>query len=297
VDLVAEQLACIPELEYGFDAIGFSQGIHHQRLHSLLTHDVKTGGQFLRAYVQFYNDPPVRNLITYGSQHMGISDLPGCSVSDPIWCSIARSAARLGVYTTWAQSNLVQAQYFRDVDNIDKYLNTNSFLTRLNDEVGEAWDGGKNKSAKMKDRLTSLENMVLVLFEQDQTVVPKESAWFGSFALPEQDLKRISSTTQSWHSFAKDCMRMAWPKWPFPKKPGHVSDRTIVPMELQPLYTEDRIGIRTLDESGRLHFFSCDAQHMQIKLECWLPLVQEFVGGSLSEEELLSPMNAVLIQS
>ena len=53
VSRVCESLASIPQLARGFDAIGFSQG-----------------GQFLRAYVERCNAPPVRNLITYGSQHM-----------------------------------------------------------------------------------------------------------------------------------------------------------------------------------------------------------------------------------
>lgn len=54
IDFVAEQIANITELEDGFDAIGFSQA-----------------GQFLRAYVERYNSPPVHNLITFGAQHMG----------------------------------------------------------------------------------------------------------------------------------------------------------------------------------------------------------------------------------
>ena len=54
IDFVAEQIANVTELKDGFDAIGFSQA-----------------GQFLRAYVERYNTPPVHNLITFGSQHMG----------------------------------------------------------------------------------------------------------------------------------------------------------------------------------------------------------------------------------
>lgn len=65
------------------------------------------GGQFLRGYVERYNRPPVRNLITFGSQHMGVADLPGCKPTDFL-CKAARSAARAGVYTNWAQHNLVQ---------------------------------------------------------------------------------------------------------------------------------------------------------------------------------------------
>lgn len=65
------------------------------------------GGQFLRAYVERYNDPPVHNLITFGSQHMGVSDIPGCKPLD-LTCQLARRAALGGVYTPWAQSHIVQ---------------------------------------------------------------------------------------------------------------------------------------------------------------------------------------------
>lgn len=112
IALVAEQLSNITELQYGFDAMGFSQGKHiHLCTIACLTDAVAhvyTGGQFLRAYVERYNSPPVNNLITFGSQHMGISDLPLCKPFD-IPCQLARRATRNGVYTEWAQANLVQA--------------------------------------------------------------------------------------------------------------------------------------------------------------------------------------------
>lgn len=64
------------------------------------------GGQFLRAYTERYNNPPVHNLITFGSQHMGIADLPGCKPFD-VMCNLARSAANIGVYSSWAQKNVI----------------------------------------------------------------------------------------------------------------------------------------------------------------------------------------------
>jgi palmitoyl-protein thioesterase len=70
-----------------------------------------TGGQFLRAYVERYSHAvaPVRNLITFGSQHMGISDLPVCSPTD-ILCQVSRRLAKQAVYGKWAQENLVQVR-------------------------------------------------------------------------------------------------------------------------------------------------------------------------------------------
>ncbi|RPD63716.1 alpha/beta-hydrolase [Lentinus tigrinus ALCF2SS1-6] len=227
LEIVAEQLSNVTELSGGFDAIGFSQG-----------------GQFLRAYVERYNTPPVNNLITFGSQHMGVSDLPMCSRWD-IFCQLARRAARGGVYTDWAQHNLVQAQYYRDPAKLEIYLQSNTFLADINNEVSES------HNATYSNNLVSLNALVLVLFSGDKTVVPKESSWFGSYAPANS-----SSTTD---------------------------EKTIVPMRLQPLYTHDWIGLRSLDESGRVILETCDGEHMQLTDECWKPLVQRFVGEVLDE--------------
>ena len=73
-----------------------------------------SGGQFLRAYVERYNDPPIHNLITFGSQHMGVSDIPKCHAYD-LLCQAARRIARSAAYTEWAQTNLIQVRYLRSI--------------------------------------------------------------------------------------------------------------------------------------------------------------------------------------
>ena len=70
-----------------------------------------SGGQFLRAYAERYNYPPVHNLITFGSQHMGVSDIPPCRRYDLI-CQVARNAAKSAVYSDWAQENIVTVWHF-----------------------------------------------------------------------------------------------------------------------------------------------------------------------------------------
>ncbi|KXN90178.1 Palmitoyl-protein thioesterase 1 [Leucoagaricus sp. SymC.cos] len=219
LEFVAEQLASIPELRSGFDAVGFSQG-----------------GQFLRGYVERYNSPPVNNLITFGSQHMGISDLPLCSPRDFL-CQLARRATRVGVYSPWAQKNLIQAQYYRDPYNFETYLKANHFLTSINNEIEETCNQTYARN------LASLYNLVLVIFTEDKTVVPKESAWF------EQQLLSAS-------------------------------EKTIVPMREQPLYIEDWIGLRELDERGGVTFASCVGEHMQMG-DCWEDLIVQYTGGHL----------------
>jgi len=233
-----------------------------------------SGGQFLRAYVERYNDPPMRNLITFGSQHMGISDLPGCKPTDFL-CRAARSAARSGVYTSWAQKNLVQvrwiyyvndqspncfdlqAQYYRDHRNYGAYLDVSRFLADINNEVPNDDDGGdddddahftRSRNLTYAANFASLDNFVTILFDQDKTVIPKESSWFGSYAIPTDD--------------------------------DDVDEEpTIIHMRKQPLYKEDWIGLRKLDEAGKVFLVVCQGTHMQLTDECWRPIVQRWVGS------------------
>lgn len=204
----------------------------------------------------------MNNLITFGSQHMGVSDLPICGPRD-LLCQIARRTAKRAVYGNWAQNNIIQvsltarpvhqlltpilqAQYFRDPSNIDAYLATNHFLTSINNELPDS------RNDTYARRLATLNKLVLVIFTEDQTVVPKESAWFGSEAIQE--------------NFGSEQIPMG------------LADKTIIPMRLQPLYREDWIGLRELDERGDVVLDVCQGEHMQIG-ECWERLVREYAGG------------------
>ncbi|KAJ7782884.1 palmitoyl-protein thioesterase [Mycena metata] len=229
VQLVAEQLAAIPELEGGFDAIGFSQG-----------------GQFLRAYVERYNSPPIHNLITFGSQHMGISEAALCRPRD-LLCQVARRATKSAVYGSWAQENLVQAQYFRDPANLAAYYSANHFLTSINNEIAET------RNETYARNLASLNKLVLVLFTEDKTVVPKESSWFASEVVQDSE----------------DGQQRVF-----------ADRRTLVPMHEQPLYKENWIGLRDLNERGGVVFSECEGEHMQLG-DCYEDLVREYAGGVL----------------
>ncbi|KAF8520395.1 alpha/beta-hydrolase [Hysterangium stoloniferum] len=226
IPLVAEQLAAIPELQGGFDAIGFSQG-----------------GQFLRAFTEIYNSPPVHNLITFGSQHMGIAASAACKPFDVV-CYLVQSVISTGVYTEWAQTNVIPAQYFRDSKQLPTYLASNHFLTAINNEIPTS------RNATYAKNLASLSNLVLVLFTQDTTVVPKESAWFGSYAPPAEG--ELTGTDEP----------------------------TLITMRKQPLYVEDWIGLKTLDEAGKVKFASCEGGHMQLTQACWGLIVNNYLGGT-----------------
>ncbi|KAG0005951.1 hypothetical protein BGZ80_000012 [Entomortierella chlamydospora] len=202
IEIVCQQLRGIQELKDGFNAVGFSQG-----------------GQFLRAYIQRCNDPPVHNLITVGSQHGGVSDIPGCIQSDAS-CRLMRSIARSGVYSGYVRDHIVQAQYYKDPNNLQTYLERSIFLPDINNEL-------VLKNAAYAERLSSINKFVMFMFLEDITVKPKETSWFG-----------------------------------FQDDNGDVID-----LEDQDQYKEDWLGLRTMDEAGKLIFDILEGEHMQFSLE------------------------------
>ena len=155
VDKACADIAAHPILSTApaIDALGFSQG-----------------GQFLRAYVERCNNPPVRSLITFGSQHNGISAFRDCSPTDWI-CRVAMAVLKGDAWSDTVQSKLVPAQYYRNPVEYDKYLEHSNFLADINNERAD-------KKAEYKQNIIQLENFVMYMFEDDTTVVPKETAWF-----------------------------------------------------------------------------------------------------------------------
>ncbi len=112
-----------------------------------------------------------------------------------------------------------------------QYLANNTFLADINNER-------EVKNQTYKDNLVSLNNFVLIQydychlgdvqcnqlcfrfrFEDDVTVVPKASEWFGYYEI------------------------------------GNV--KSMLPMQQQPIYTEDWIGLQELDQAGKLVFLVC----------------------------------------
>lgn len=171
IEQVCADLAAHPTLSTApaVDAIGFSQG-----------------GQFLRGYVERCNAPPVRSLITFGSQHNGISKFQSCNDDDYL-CRVALGFLRSNIWTNIIQNYLVPAQYFRDPSKLAEYayfLASSNFLADINNEREE-------KNETYKQNLASLKRFVMYLFQDDETVIPKESGWFsevnGSSVIPLQE--------------------------------------------------------------------------------------------------------------
>lgn len=156
IDEVCRQIASdqILSTAPAINALGFSQG-----------------GQFLRAYVERCNNPPVHNLVTFGSQHNGIAKFQSCSKTGDWLCWGAEALLRFGRWSATVQSRFVPAQYFRDPEEMDQYLEHSNFLADINNER-------EVKNETYKQNLMKLNKFVMFMFGEDRTVVPKESAFF-----------------------------------------------------------------------------------------------------------------------
>lgn len=165
---VCTSLKANSDLQDGFNAIGFSQG-----------------GQFLRAYVERCNDPPLKNLMTWGSQHSGIVQVPCSSDSSPL-CQSSRFFVRNNAFSSFVQNRIVPAQYYRGFD-FDKYVQGSIFLADINNQKPV-----KNQS--YKHNLQTLTSFVMIKFEEDVTVIPKESSHFEEV---DEDgiVTRVQNTT------------------------------------------------------------------------------------------------------
>ena len=206
----------ISELKGGFYAVGISQG-----------------GQLFRGYVERFNDPPVKRLITIGSQHYGISSFPGCVQNSAIdqedslnwrlrkpkcswWKRLLMSNPRL-IYSNIVQRSIMPAQYYRDPNHLDLYLRHNTFLADINNEM-------PIKNPQYKNNLLSLEILALYKFEEETMVFPPGSSWFA-----------------------------------------HIEpDGSIVELRSSQLYQQDWLGLKQLDELGALLLLTIPGRHMNI---------------------------------
>lgn len=213
---VCDQLANHPILGNvdEVNALGFSQG-----------------GQFLRAYVERCNKPRVRTLVTFGAQHNGIAEFQQCNGGDWV-CQSANALLRAGTWSNFVQSRLVPAQYFRDPNDLDAYRESSNFLADVNNER-------EAKNSLYREKLSSLEKFVMYLFQNDTTVVPKESGWFAEV---------------------------------------NITTKEVTPLRERKLYEEDWLGLKELDEREALVFESVEGGHMQLDDNVLTSMFKRYLG-------------------
>jgi len=90
----------------------------------------------------------------------------------------------------------------------------------------------KVKNETYKDNFTKLQKLVLVKFDQDSVVDPRGTEWFGYY------------------------------------KPGQ--GKVMIPYNETNLYTEDWIGLRKLDNEGKVDFLSVEGDHLRFTDEFFI---------------------------
>lgn len=115
--------------------------------------------------------------------------------------------------------HLTPATYFHDI-NEERYRKGSTFLAVINNENEINYEYVEN--------LKSLKKFVLVMYEDDVGVVPKESTWFGF----------VDKESNS------------------------------IPLEQLELYKQDRLGLKSMKESGKLIFLTSPLGHLKLS-EAW----------------------------
>ena len=217
LDFVCEQISQVPELQQGFDAVGFSQG-----------------GLFLRALAERCPSALVRTLVTFGSPHMGVMELPQCESPNDWLCRKKNELLRKQVWHDNIQKTVIPAQYFRDPYQYSSYLEHSHLLADINNE--------RTVNSTYKNKVSALEKLVLIAFEDDTTVIPKESAWF-------YDINSVNGE--------------------------------LIPFDKTTLYLNDFLGLESLSNENKIDFLSIPGRHMEIPETYLVDIARTYLGKRL----------------
>jgi len=205
IDYVCRQIQADPRLADGYNGVGVSQG-----------------GLMIRGLAQRCPNPPMKTLVTYGAPSAGIFGVPDCESTTGSYelCEFVRQILAAAAYDPDMQDLVAPAQYWRDPLNHTNFLEGSYFLADLNNLREE-------KNEQYKQIISGLDNFIMIKWEDDETIIPKESSHFG-FYVEGQD-----TVTES--------------------------------MEESEMFKGDWLGLMTLERTGRLHQFSLPGGHMNME--------------------------------
>ncbi|XP_061375867.1 uncharacterized protein LOC133317970 isoform X2 [Gastrolobium bilobum] len=197
-----KQVKKMSDLSQGYNIVGLSQG-------SLIG----------RGIIEFCDGgPPVKNFISVGGPHAGTASIPLCG--SELICTLVDDILKFVIYSSLVQEHLTLSGYVKIPIDIAGYIKGCRFLPKLNNEIIN------KRNSTYKQRFASLQNLVLIMFEQDKILIPKETSWFGYY----------------------------------PAGAFH----PVLPVQQTKLYTEDWIGLKTLDEAGKVKFVNVSGDHADI---------------------------------
>ncbi|CAN1748355.1 Palmitoyl-protein thioesterase 1 [Linum perenne] len=163
--------------------------------------------------------PPVKNFISLAGPHAGTASVPLCG------------------------EHLAPSGYLKLPNAIPSYMEKCKFLPRLNNELPD------ERNSTYKERFSSLENLVLIMFNDDNVIIPRETSWFGYY--PDGEFEPILS-----------------------------------PQETK-LYIEDWIGLRKLDEEGRVRFVNVSGGHLGISDSDMNTYIVPYLVDNQQQEEVI----------
>ncbi|CAN1748348.1 Palmitoyl-protein thioesterase 1 [Linum perenne] len=213
------------ELRNGYNLVGLSQG-------NLIG----------RGVLEFCDGaPPVKNFISLAGPHAGTASVPLCGGG--IFCILADKLIKSEIYSDFIQEHLAPSGYLKLPNAIPSYMEKCKFLPRLNNELPD------ERNSTYKERFSSLENLVLIMFNDDNVIIPRETSWFGYY--PDGEFEPILS-----------------------------------PQETK-LYIEDWIGLRKLDEEGRVRFVNVSGGHLGISDSDMNTYIVPYLVDNQQQEEVI----------
>lgn len=195
------------------------------------------GGLICRAYVERFNTPKVHNLISLAGPQNGVFGVPNFNS----WCAVEDCP-----WLAFIFDQLLSLPYIgRELQENFSFaaywkdpLNLEGYL-KNNIFLADINNEREVKNATYRERIEALHSYILVYAEMDEVVIPSTSPWFQFF------------------------------------KAGSLHD--ITHWNETEAYRENFIGLRTLDEQGKLFHYGFPCTHNALISKTCLSYIEESI--------------------